>query len=223
MSPLHDWLAEAAPGLSWLQQGGLDHDGLCFTPHALRAGARRAFHAETEDWPAETWDTLLDACRPHEDLLTTLRQDPHDGAQLAARVPMVDIACVVQLFHRHDPYRALHNIARLARRHLVVASCVVPPDADGLHPGEQAAGSAPDDPRLQAARRVLERRGADIAQFRIPPHGIDAQGRPHWDGMWHWFQTEPALIAMIETQGWRVTRRHAVWEDIGLVLLAERV
>ena len=222
MTALHEWLAQAARGQSWLQLGGLDHDGLCLTPHALRAGARRAFHAETEDWPDATWERLLDASRPSEDLLTTLRQDPHDGAVLATRVPMVDIACVVQLFHQRDPYQVLHNIARLARRHLVVASCVVPPDADGLHPGEQVSGNTPDDPRLQAARRVLERRGVDIAQFRIPPHGTDARGRPHWDGMWHWFQTEPALLTMIEAQGWRVTQRHAVWGDIGLVMVAER-
>lgn len=222
MSTLHEWLAEAARGQSWLQHGALDHAGLCFTPHVLHSGARRAFHVETEDWPAEAWDQLLDRCRPHEDLLTTLRQDPHEGAQLAARVPVVDIACAVQLFHQRDPYQLLHNIARHARRHLVVASCVVPPDADGLHPGEQVPGDTPDDPRLQAARRVLERRGVEITQFHIPPHGTDARGRPQWDGMWHWFQTEPALLAMIEAQGWRVTQRHAVWEDIGLVLVAER-
>lgn len=222
MSILASWLAEVARGRSWLQHGGLGDAGLCLTPAALHAGARHAWHVEGQELPAQAWDRLLDACRPHEDRLTTLCQDAHDGEAMAARVPVVDIGCVIGLFHQRDPYRVLHNIARHARRHLVVASCVVPDDADGLPPGEQVAGNTPDDPRLAAVRRVLERRALEMPQFRAAPAGHDARGRPYWHGMWHWFQTEPALRAMVEQQGWRVVRRQAVWLDVGLVLVAER-
>ncbi len=223
MNALHAWLAETMPGQSWLQQGGLGHGALCLTAPALRAGARRAFHVQGAAPDDAAWTALRDAAAPHADRLTTLVNDAHEGEALARAVPRVDVACVVQLFHERDPYRVLHNIARLARRHLVVASCVVPHAADGLLPGDQVAGSAPNDPRLDSVRRVFGRRGVEITQFHIPPHRIDAHGQHDWDGMWHWFQTREALEAMVESFGWRITARHAVWDDIGWVLVAQRV
>jgi hypothetical protein len=222
MNALHQWVAEITPGRTWFQHGGIEHAALALSAVALRAGARWAVHAETQEGAPEAWEGLQQACRPFEDRLTTIIQDPHDGAALAQQVPVADIACVAHLFHMRDPYAVLYGAQRLARRHMVLGSCVIPADADGLRPGEQVAGRDVDDPRLAIVRRVLERRGIDLPQFHTPPDGRDRKGRPWWGGMWHWFQTEAALRAMIAAHGFRVTQRHATWEDVGLVLVVER-
>ncbi|MCX7932283.1 MAG: hypothetical protein N2588_07015 [Rhodovarius sp.] len=215
-------LAEALdilpPGGLFMQWGGAALPALRLAPAALAAGARRAWHVEALPPAHPAWEELCTACGPNRDRLVLLPGAPTDQAEL----PVVDVLALMQLFHEADPLLWLHLAAPRAQRRLLLGTVLIPAAEAGLAPDALIPGTDVQDPRLSGIRRVLEGRGIRLPQFDSPPAGRDSAGRPLWEGMWHWFMTEGALTALVESQGFRIVALRPVWLDLGVLAICDR-
>jgi len=217
-----EWLASHARGLSYLQLGGLGNPLLEHAQLALEAGASRALHIEAVPLPASLWAPLQQACAGFGGRFSTLTQDPADGHAMLRLVPYADIIHVAQLFHARDPYLVLERLSRHSRRFLAVTTVRMPLDEGGLAEGDAVPGFLPDDPRLEAVRRLMVARGAVLDQFLRPPDLLSPTGVAAWGGMWNWFMTEAAWRRLIGHFGWRITHAFPSWGELGITLLGER-
>ncbi|RVT97490.1 hypothetical protein EOD42_06590 [Rhodovarius crocodyli] len=223
ISPVHELFAAQEPGWSLLQLGGLGHSLIEFCGPALRAGAALAVHAEPHAVTDTEWAGLRGRAGVAADdpALRTGAVDITDSRALAWEWPRADVVVAAQLFAQHDPLPVLQTLSGFARRHLVIATNLLPPE-DGIEDGAMLPGFLPDA-RLRAVEAILLRRGVGLVQFNTPPARLDPGGRAYWPGMWEWFMTRGALDAMLADLGWRVVAQQSVWLELGQVLIAERL
>jgi hypothetical protein len=220
------------PGRSFVDVGGLWGTVNERVSTALLAGATAAAMVDVTPLDHPLWQAFAARCaergvapdryrRVHASL-----DDPRLPDMLGG--PQDVVHCSGVLYHCPDPFGALRQLARLARRHVVVGSTTVPERIEnGAGVVEFGEGRVVAVPALSGrTRAVVARHFADAG---MAVHNIN-RPEPHpwlWpDGSWNyapwwWLWSAGTLRAMAEAAGLRVLEVFETWPGRSHALVCE--
>lgn len=226
---INDVIQRLAPGQSFVDIGGLWGTANERVSTALLAGAASATMADIVPLGHALWQAFEARCAGRGVSGYRMVQADLNDPLLPDALGRHDVVhCSGVIYHCPDPYHSLRQIARVARRHVLIGSTTVPERI------ENEAGVVEfGEGRLVAVPALSGRAKAVVAQHfadaGIEVHNIN-MAAPHpwrwpggaWNyGPWWWLWSAGTLRGMAEAAGLHVREVFESWPGLAHYLICE--
>jgi hypothetical protein len=222
------WIGRLVPGRSFIDVGGLWGTHNEKVSVAARAGASSTTMVDFEPagnalWQAFEARAAALGVSGHASIEANL-----DDPALPERIGQFDVVhCSGVVYHCPDIYHSIRQLARLARRHVLIGSMTMPERVENAEGAlDFSGGQMITVPALRGqARAVVTRHFQDLG-FVV--HNITSPesfpwsraGRPSYSPWW-WLYSAATLADMVEATGLRVIETIDVWAGNAHYLVCE--
>lgn len=224
------WVAEAAPGKSFAEVGGLWGTVNEQVTVAGRAGASATTMidlAPRDGGKEDLWELFRDRAKSLGVADTACLQASIDDPETPRRAGSFDVVCCNGvLYHCPDPLHTLRQLRAITRETLILGTVSMPETVSGAAGAVSVEpGSALFVPAIsQSQRAVLAQWLRDLGDIHIQADGVTHPVQSGWApddyDPWWWFFTRDYVAALLRISGFEVEAVASYWEGRATLYLA---